>query len=46
NTYFSLLMKFRIDYILHSSAFQTHAFHTKEVKLSDHYPVHAWLSLP
>lgn len=46
NTYFSLIIKFRIDYILHSHEFQTHSFHTKQVKLSDHYPIQSWLSLP
>jgi endonuclease/exonuclease/phosphatase family metal-dependent hydrolase len=46
NTYFSLFVKFRIDYILHSSEFKTYSFHTKEVKLSDHYPIQTWLSLP
>lgn len=45
NTYFSLPVKFRIDYILHSDLLQTYSFHTKEVKLSDHYPITAWLSL-
>jgi endonuclease/exonuclease/phosphatase family metal-dependent hydrolase len=44
-TYFSLPVKFRIDYILHSDHLQTYSFHTKEVKLSDHYPITAWMSL-
>jgi endonuclease/exonuclease/phosphatase family metal-dependent hydrolase len=46
STYFSLPVKFRIDYILHSPEFRTYSFNTKEVKLSDHYPIQSWVSLP
>jgi len=46
STYFSLLVKFRIDFILHSEDFRTHSFHTKQVKYSDHYPIQGWFSLP
>ncbi len=46
STYFNLPVNFRIDYILHSASIQTHSFRVKTGKLSDHYPILSWLSLP
>ena len=46
NTYFGFPIKFRIDFILHSTAIKTHTFQTKRIKLSDHYPIESWISLP
>ena len=45
NTYFGFPIKFRIDYILHSSEWKTHSFVTGNERLSDHYPVISRLSL-
>ncbi len=46
STYIKLPINFRIDYILHSPNIQTHSFRVKNGKLSDHYPIQSWLSIP
>lgn len=38
-TYFGKLPSFRIDYILHSSEFQSYNFRTYDVQYSDHLPI-------
>jgi endonuclease/exonuclease/phosphatase family metal-dependent hydrolase len=40
NTYIGKLPSFRIDYILHSKAFESYNFQTRNVAFSDHYPVY------
>lgn len=45
-TYRGNFPPFRIDFILHHDKFMTHKFQLFRNKLSDHYPVMAWLTLP
>lgn len=45
-TYYGFPLKFRIDYILHSTdAIQIHSYQTKHYTFSDHFPITAWFSL-
>ena len=39
NTYLGVFPSFRIDYVLHSSEFETIGFERVKAKLSDHYPI-------
>ena len=39
NTYLGIFPSFRIDYIFHSSFFETIEFERVKAKLSDHYPI-------
>jgi endonuclease/exonuclease/phosphatase family metal-dependent hydrolase len=43
STYAGKLPSFRIDYVLHSGQFQSVAYQTYNVNLSDHYPITATL---
>jgi len=43
NSYLGKLPSFRIDYILHSDAFDSYNFKVDQVKLSDHYPINCKL---